>query len=227
MSGQDLLSALRQLRPNIEDYGRQRYGRHLVDAAWHGFSRWGRGAIAREEAAYQSAFAAWFLFSWLPDDDALDGDSFDVKPSDHAIALDYLKANRDQLNPVEQGVIEVAVTSPYSFYRVLSVEPGNRLHIQEIYSGLRVVVEAVATKSYAQDDVLFSAVLSMNGVSVLLGCMPRNLSANVLAKIEAHREKWQAEEGKSIDRRLLYLHDTELRRFYFLLLSQQQRAALH
>ena len=53
------------------------------------------------------------------------------------------------------------------------------------------------------------------------------LDASGRVKVETHREKWRAEEGKAIDRRLLYLHDTELRRFYFMLLNQAQRAQLH
>lgn len=227
LSGQDLLSSLRQLRPAIEDFGRQQYGGQVVQAGWKDFSRWGRGAIAREEQAYQSAFAAWFLFAWLPDDSVLEGERFLNAPSDHAIAFDYLKANREHLSPIEQGVIEVSATSPYSFYTVVAVAAEDRLQCREIYTGQTLIVEGVASKAYAEGDVLFTAVLSVNGVSVLLGCMPKALGATAQSKIEAHREKWRAEEGKAIDRRLLYLHDTELRRFYFVLLSQVQRAKLH
>ncbi len=227
LTGQDLLSVLRQLRPALESAGKQRYGVSVVNAAWKDFSRWGRGAIAREEHAYQSAFSAWQLFAWLPDDTSLDGETFDSTPSDHSIAFDYLKANRDELSPVEQGVIEVASTAPYSFYTVRAVAAEQRLHLREIYTGQDIVVEGVATQSYVEGEVLFTAVLSVNGVSVLLGCMPNPLSAGNRTIIEGHREKWRVEEGKPIDRRLLYLHDTELRRFYFLLLSKVQRAGLH
>lgn len=227
LSGQDVLSTLRQLRPLIEDFGRQRYGASVVNAAWQDFSRWGRGPIARDESSYQSAFAAWFLFAWLPDDADLEGVSFDTPPSDHSIAFDYLKACRESLSPVEQGVIEVSTTAPYSFYSIVKAGADNRLQLREIYTGQTLIVEGVATKSYAEGDVLFTAVLSVNGVSVLLGCMPQTLASSVQARIEAHREKWRSEEGKAIDRRLLYLHDTDLRRFYFMLLSQAQRAALH
>lgn len=227
LSGQDILSVLRQLRPTIEDFGRQRYGGSVVNAAWQDFSRWGRGPIARDESAFQSAFAAWFLFAWLPDDADIEGVSFDTPPSDHSIAFDYLKAHRESLSPVEQGVIEVSTTAPYSFYSVVKAGADNRLQLRELYTGQTLIVEGVATKSYAAGDVLFTAVLSVNGVSVLLGCMPQTLASSVQTRIEAHREKWRTEEGKAIDRRLLYLHDTELRRFYFMLLSQAQRAALH
>ena len=227
LSGQDVLSTLRQLRPLIEDFGRQRYGASVVTAAWQDFSRWGRGPIARDESSYQSAFAAWFLFAWLPDDVNFEGQNFDTPPSDHSIGFDYLKANRDNLSPVEQGVIEVSTTAPYSFYSVVVVTSDNRLQLHEIYTGQMLIVEGVASKSYAEGEVLFTAVLSVNGVSVLLGCMPQTLASSVQAKIEAHKVKWRKEEGKAIDRRLLYLHDTELRRFYFMLLSQAQRAKLH
>ncbi len=227
LSGQDILSAARRLRPLITEFAREHYGSVIATAAWQDFSRWGQGVIARDQQAYQSAFTAWYLYTWLPDDTDLSGAKFQHRPSDHALGFDYLSGHRDELSPLEQGIIEVAATAPYSFYKVESAESDARLKLREIYTGQRVVVEGVAATAYAAGDILFSAVLSVNGVSVLLGCMPTALGAAQLAKIEAHREKWSEEEGAAIDRRLLYLHDTELRRFYFVMLAQVQRASLH
>lgn len=223
----DLLSTVRQLQPLIEDFGLQRYGAAAASAAWHSFSRWGASAIARDEQAYQSAFAAWYLFAWLPDDTELDEQRFNTPPSDNAIAFDYLEAHKGSLEPLEQSIIKISTKSPYSFYSIVTVVSENRLRVQEIYSGQALTVDVLETSSYAQGDVLFTAVLSVNVLSVLLGCMPVALDAGMREKVEAHREKWRAEEGKAIDHRLLYLHDTELRRFYFMLLSQVQRAQLH
>ncbi len=226
-TGYDLLSIVGQLQPLIEDFGRQRYGASTALAAWKDFSRWGRSAIARDEQAYEPAFATWHLFAWLPDDADLGEQSFNTPPSDHAIAFDYLKANRDSLSQVELDVIEVGTKSPYGFYSIIAVVSKNRLQVQEIYTGQTLMVDGVATMSHAQGDVLFTAVLSVNGTSVLLGCLPQPLDSSAQVKVAAHREKWRAEEGKAIDQRLLYLHDTELRRFYFTLLNQAQRVQLH
>ena len=227
LTWKDLLSTVHQLRPLIEDFGLQRYGAAAASAAWQNFSRWGHAAIARDEQAYQSAFADWHLFAWLPDDVELGVQRFNTPPSDHAIAFDYLEAHRDSLEPLEQSVIKTSTRSPYSFYSIVTVVSENRLQLQEIYTGQTLMVDSLATTSYTQGDVLFTAVLSVNGMSVLLGCMPHPLDATVRVEVETHREKWRTEEGKAIDRRLLYLHDTELRRFYFMLLSQAQRAQLH
>ena len=172
LTRQDLLSIVRQLRPLIEDFGRQRYGTAAASAAWQNFSRWGRAAIARDEQAYQSAFAAWHLFAWLPDDAELGVQRFNTPPSDHAIAFDYLEAHRDSLGPLEQSVIKISTKSPYSFYSIVTVVSENRLQVQEIYTGQTLIVDVLATTPYAQGDVLFTAVLSVNGMSVLLGCMP-------------------------------------------------------
>jgi hypothetical protein len=223
----DLLSTVRQLQPLIEDFGLQRYGSEAAQAAWQTFSRWGSAAIARDEQAYQSAFTAWYLFAWLPDDTELGVQRFNTPPSDHAIAFDYLEAHQESLGLLEQSVIKISTKSPYSFYSIVTVVSENRLRVQEIYTGQTLMVDVLPTTRYAQGDVLFTAVLSVNVMSVLLGCMPVLLDAGMRQKVEAHREKWRAEEGKAIDRRLLYLHDTELRRFYFMLLSQAQRAQLH
>nr|WP_271983046.1 SEC-C domain-containing protein [Granulosicoccus sp.] len=227
LPSKDLLSTVRQLQPLIEDFGQQLYGSEAASAAWQSFSRWGIAAIARDEHAYLSAFNAWFLFAWLPDDMDSGVESFKSKPSDQAIAFDYLESHKDSLGLLEQSVIKISSKSPYSFYSIITVVSDSRLQVQEIYTGDTVMVDVLETSSYLQGDVLFTAVLSVNVMSVLLGCMPVPLAASDRAKVEAHREKWRAEEGKAIDRRLLYLHDTELRRFYFMLMSQAQRAQLH
>jgi len=195
LSGQDILSAVRQLAPAIEAFARQHY--------------------------------AWFSFAWLPDDASISGLSFDAAPSDHALGIDYLKANREQCSPLEQAVIEVSTTSPYSFYVVEKLLAEDRLQLREIYTQQVISVEAANAGVYTINSVLYTSILSVNGVSVLLGCMPVALKQSVASKIEAHREKWSTEEGRAIDRRLLYLHDSELRRFYFMLLGQMQRADLH
>jgi len=191
------------------------------------FQSWGIASIARDEPAYKAAFTAWYLFSWLPDDTGINESSFKTKPSDNAIAFDYLDAHRDNLDPVAQNIIKVGTKSPYSFYTIVKVVSEYRLQIQELYTGQTLMVNALSTVSYSQGDVLFSAVLSVNTMAILLGCMPMALNSKTREKVLAHREKWRAEEGKAIDSRLLYLHDTELRRFYFMLLNQAQKAQLH
>lgn len=226
LSGDDILRVVRQLGPRLELAGKKQYGSSVESAAWKDFSRWGLEAIAREEQAYQAAFSDWYLYAWLPDDSTLDGMTFTSSLSDHPIAADFLKAHRGELGQVEQGVIDVATTAPYSFYSVRAVDD-HRLHLRELYTEQDVVVEAVGNRRYAETDLLFCTVIGVNGVSVLLGSMPNVLSASEQVAVEAHREKWKAEEGGKIDRRLLYLHDTELRRLYFMLLSKSQKARLH
>ncbi len=227
LSGGDILRVLHQLRPNLKQAAVVQYGNSVEKAAWEDFARWGSEVIAREEQAYKDAFSDWYLYAWLPDDTALGRDTFSSPLSDYPIAADYLKDNRRVLGPVEQGVIDVAATAPYSFHEVTAIAGDGRLHLRELYTEQAVLVEAVGSESYAEGDVLFCTVVGVNGVSVILGCMPNVLSVAEQATVEAHREKWKAEEGGKIDRRLLYLHDTELRRLYFVLLAKAQKARLH
>ncbi len=211
----------------LEKHAQQRFGEAALSVGWLHFGRWGQSAIAQEKQHYQTAFNAWWLFSWLPDDQGLGNERFTSPAPDHAIAADYLTLHRDTASPLVQRVIERALKSPYSFYTVMSVKPGNQLQLQEIYTQKRVTVKADANTDHREGDVMFTAVLSVDGVSILLGCMPEALGASIQDRIEAHREKWRKEVATAIDQRLLYLHDTELRRYYFLLLSQQQQANLH
>ena len=227
LSGAALRDSVSSLYPVLERYAKQRFGVCALTAGWQDFSRWGQAAIAHEKDSYQLAFTAWWLFAWMPDDQHLQGESFLALPPDHAIAADYLALHRTNLSLLEQRVTKRALTSPHSFYTLLSIEADNRFRLQEIYTQKQVMVEVDVNTRFATGDVLFTAVLSVDGVSILLGCMPFALGATSQPEIEAHREKWRADVGKAIDKRLLYLHDTELRRYYFLLLSRVQQVSLH
>lgn len=227
LSGKDLLGCLNSLCPVLERHARQRFGAGIEVAGWQVFSHWGAAATAHERESYQSIFTLWWLFAWLPDDLGLKGERFLSPAPDHAIAADYLSLHRTGLGSLEQRMIERALTSPYSFHAVLSVESGNKLHLQDIYTQKRVMVEVEAGTPHTVGEVLFCALLSVDGVSVLMGCMPQALGAGNQVQIGKHQKKWCAEIGSEIDQRQLYLHDTELRHFYFLLLDQQQQASLH
>ena len=227
LGAKDLSSCLHALCPVLERYAVQRFGSLVLTAGWQDFGRWGAAAIAHEKETYQSVFSAWWLFAWLPDDHGVQDKTFLAPPPDHAIAADYLASHRSRLSLVEQRIIERALKSPFSFYKIMSVESGNRLRLQEVYTKKLVMVETDASISCAAGDVLFCAVISIDNVSTLLGCMPQALSSGSLIRIETHREKWREEVGAAIDERLLYLHDSELRRFYFVLLNQVQQAKLH
>lgn len=227
LSGKELRDCVETLCPMLDRYAQKRFGRTVETTAWQNFSRWGVAAITHEKETYQAAFTAWWLFAWLPDDQGPKGEKFLIPAPDHAIAADYLHLHRDHLSPLEQKTIESAVVSPHSFYIVLSTESDHQLKLQEIYTQRRVTVDTGVGACRSEGEVLFGAVLSVDGASILLGCMPQILNTNSQIKIEAHREKWRKEVGKAIDQRQLYLHDTELRRYYFVLLDQQQRANLH
>lgn len=211
----------------MESFARDRYGSAIALAAWQAFSRWGRTAIARDQQAFQSVFSAWYLFAWLPDDSELEGQSFSAPAPDHSIAFDYLKSLPHDVGRLQRALIENASSAPYSFYVILSVESNHRLYLKDLYTERELVVEGCATSGYVEEQILFASVVQLNTVAVLIGSMPQILSANAQDAIVNHREKWVADTGKPVDRRLLYLHDTELRRFYFLLLSRQQKAGLH
>ena len=215
MGGEDLLSCLRTLGPVLERHAQTRFGGAAATAGWQDFSRWGTAAIAHEREIYQPAFTAWWLFAWVPDDQGLNDERFLAPAPDHAIAADYLALHRANLSPLDQRVIERALASPYSFYTIVSIEPDNRLRLQEIYTEKQCMIEGDVSVSYTVGEVLFCAVLSVDRVSILLGFMPQALGANSLAQIEAHRKKWRLELGKAIDKRELYLHDTELAALLF------------
>jgi|GEM_PF-1876027 len=227
LTANSLLLTLSGLETGITAYAQSHYGEQVMAAGWSDFSRWGKGALARAEQAYRPAFNAWVMYSWLPDHAPEADIQLDVEPSDQAIAADFMGDEQQQLTPVERALVQAAVRSPYSFYVVESKANSGVVELKNLYTGRSLRVEGDGFAMHAVGEVLFSKVVTVNGVSVLYGAMPVGLAAESVTHIERHREKWAKEVGQEIDDRLLYMHDTDLRRYYFVLLKTVQRTSLH
>lgn len=224
LRGQDLQQALAQLREPLRARARALYGEAVFEAGWRAFSQWGATAVARDPDAYRPAFEAWVAYTWLPDDALLVGQRFAREAEDHALGVDLLRQSDAELSPLQRAVAGAAVGAAYSFYEVLEGAAGEPVPLRNLYTGQTL---AVADAGAPAGAVLYTAALVVNGVGALLGAMPQALDAAARETVEAHRQKWSAELGGAIDERQLYLHDSELRRLYFLLLGRVQQGSLH
>lgn len=114
-------------------------------------------------------FMTWFFYDWLPDTsttsvkrEALDG---------RTLARAYLQRKARHLDPLLIRYIEQCCVAPFSFYDVMSVQPGTGFVLRDIITGEEVdVTEHEASLQTQVGDILFAMVVKIDSVAMLEAC---------------------------------------------------------
>jgi hypothetical protein len=86
------------------------------------------------------------------------------------LGVTWLESGLATVSEFDESFIVKAAESPYSAFLVEAVRPGWSLTMRDLMSGRRLlVVDPEVSTSVRPDDILFSAVLTLDGVSTLLG----------------------------------------------------------
>lgn len=138
-----------------------------------------------------SEFDRWHAFSWVPDFTDLDGQEYAVPdgwPS-ASLGVSWLISAPPKVSDFDQAFVLTAARSPYSLLLVESVVPGWSLMVRDLLTGRRFhVVEPEISRDVEPDHILFSAVLTLNGISTLMGCASSAVAAVARQKAWVERE---------------------------------------
>lgn len=160
------------LVPHILEYERRRWGLDLRNEAIGLFYM----SRTSSESAYSAvpAFMRWFPFTWVPDwRDELEDEDFRIPESwpTASLGVSWLASASSSVSDFEQTFIVTAARSPHSLLLVESVVPGWSLVVRDLLTGHRFrVVEPEISQDVRSEQILFSAVLTIEGVSTFLGC---------------------------------------------------------
>lgn len=135
------------------------------------------------------AFESWFALAWVPVGvyDLLRAEDKHASWSGTSLGVTWL-ASAPSVSDFERSFILTAARSPHSLLLVESVWPGS-CSSSVILTGRRFrVTDPEMSKHVQPDDVLFSAVLTLDGVSTLLGCASQAVDADVRDMAWATRE---------------------------------------
>src|SRR5688572_27598824 len=120
------------------------------------------------------AFTRWCPRTWLPDwRDEVEDTREDVPENwpSAPFGVTWLAAAPPGRCSDEQPLTLTPARSPYSFLLVESVVPGSSLVVRDLLTGRRFrVVEPAISARVQCEDIVFSAILTIDGVSALLGC---------------------------------------------------------
>lgn len=135
-------------------------------------------------------FDPWCVFSWLPNVQGVPGERDYVDfglPDDWpevTLGMNWLESEA-AVDPFDCAFIMAAAASPYSFFVIDRVRPGWWLQVTDLLTGHHfVVVDADISARVRPDDVLLSAILTLDGVSSFLGLAPQSVPRTICD--EAH-----------------------------------------
>lgn len=156
---------LRVIAP-IAEHAWRTYGPYLCDFAEIWFSP---AKLSQEslEAAVPM-FDPWFALNWIPR--LIDHESLpDAWPA-HTLGVDWLASRANVTDDFGYAFVFAAAESPYSLFLVEAVSPHSTLTLRDLLSGrqLLVVDPEISTRARL-DDIVLTAVVTLDGVSTLLG----------------------------------------------------------
>lgn len=177
----------------ISAYAVDRWGPELLSAA---FERFLSSRDDRDMRFRWNLFYRWLAYTWIPNWDDPDDPPSDWPAS--PIGVVWLEAHRDSATEYETHFVMTASESPCSLFRVDRVTPRWDLTVTDAMTGrtFRVIDPEVSTL-VRPDEMLVSAVLTLDGVSTLLGtgncALPLGTQREAVEICDAyHGQRWMS-----------------------------------
>jgi hypothetical protein len=163
-----------------------------------------------KDREFESLFTSWVPFCFAPkqphDDDPMPA------------ALIYL--DRPSLDEFDERFLATVHESPFSFHAVTSVVPGRSLDLEDVLTGETCqVLERTASQTVRPGGVLFARVVTMDGVSIMLGMGSTLLPPTRRSELMPIRDQ-VAGRGKRMTRAQVAALDDPLRHWYLLAADQ-------
>jgi hypothetical protein len=162
----------RRLREQLKGYPiamlrfvNETYGPSALHEAWEEFMG-DDGVEFDPETPLMQLFMPWFFHCWTPDphatsveDEALQG----VIPT-----AAYLTAKKRRLDPLLRRYLESLLSAPFTFFEVVSCDPGAKMNLQDLMTRQEhVVTERSASQAVQRGDLLFGQLASAEGLTML------------------------------------------------------------
>ncbi len=150
-------------------------------------------------------FMPWLLFNWTPDRENNEIET-DLSVT---IAESYLCRHGHRLNRFEKDFIVENMKSQFSYYEVLSVNPGQSLRVRDILRNREIVVyEKAGSQSADVGYILMCRVLTLSGCSVFVGTHPHVIPAEFSISAVALKQHFKDGDFNNED---LFILDLEIR----------------
>ena len=138
-------------------YAIGRFGERCIEDAWEDFRESDELTIPADDPEH-NFFLAWFAFGWCPE--------YEESLTDLCLADDGQTIHKDL-----RRFMEATISAPFSFYQAIEVVPGLGMTLRDILRKREVhVTEQKASTLLKEGHVIFTRVVTLDGVAFLMGC---------------------------------------------------------
>jgi len=188
------------------------WGEPLILHAWEDF--WNYDDVPEDLATtpeFDPMFVPWLVLGFVPDPES---DDADVDWPTQPIGLEWLATTEPDISDLDRAYIETACRSPMSVLAVEDVTPGRSLDLKDVLTGSRFhVLEQGASKTLRPADLIFSRIVTLDGVSLMFGAAPYVVPPPWHTHIIDWRERLMRKH--LMTRRDLAAFELEIRELYF------------
>lgn len=212
------------------NFAMERFGEDALQTAWDEFLLWSGVELAENELMdMDSVFGIWFAFTWDAWDllEEMEGGHEALEADFLTVAMLYLKEKPDNLDAFQRRYVQEMTDQPYSFCQVIDVKPGKSLTLRDLFlNQTHVVIEKKASLPEMKGNILFTRVVSLDGVSVMVGCMPFVMATHYHSFFIDLRIRLEKENGGQLSRETLLENDFEMREIFFEIFKTFQKKTL-
>ncbi len=160
-------------------------------------------------------FAPWMVFNWEVDASA----SAKNRPAieGKTVAEILLQDPTCRLDSLERQLAEASNRNPYRFFEVLRVDPGKRVDLQDVLTGVTYTVQERSGSHYMKPhDLLFGRVAAIDEVNMFIGLIPYPIPPAYKVGLIELRNRLKAGKAE-ITEADIRTGETEIRREFFLM----------
>lgn len=174
------------------------------------------------ESPFLPQFTSWLAHTWTPPE-KLSRKRRNVAVSQQVPAQVFLARHPD-LDPLLVKYLRACIDTRFSFFEVLSCEPGRRFTCWDlICSGQHLVLESEVSTLLRVGQLLYARIVEVDGVPVMDAAapwpLPEDLKPAILALRKVILERPSGFEPMHARQRLL-AHELDLRSFYWGFIEQ-------
>ncbi|MBX3618177.1 SEC-C metal-binding domain-containing protein [Nitrosomonas sp.] len=160
--------AIRGLPDRLLTFEQKRRKPGALQEAWSDFTL-RRGEEFDPHSPQMQLFMPWFFHNWRADFATEDDDAPDIRTTGQAFLDHYGK----QLEPLLKRYLEQCAATPFSFYEIISVHPGDGFILHDLLTDEECFVTERSGSAQAKTgQIVFGKLAKVDHVAILEACAP-------------------------------------------------------
>ena len=145
----------------------RRFGRKVLSMAWSDFLMEDELDATEPDPFHFPVFFSWYYFKWIPDPYS---ETYEAPPelASQTVSEVFLKKHGKTLHPLVRRYVEACQKSVFTFYDILSVDPGIGLRLRDILTEATFdVQDRAASETVRPGQILFGNVIRIDSLNLL------------------------------------------------------------